>query len=217
VPIDGKGTRVDNRTPLTTPCTKEQVESLIQNARDGSTVALGQRVDASRSYLLAVARRSLPSSLQAKLSPSDLVQEAALEAHRDFAMFQGEQREELFAWLRRILLNNVANVRRHFEETAKRDVSLEVAWEQVASCAIVDLIHDPRTPCSQLVSLEQRNAMEEALSRLPADLRNAIELRNKEHLSFAEIGAQMKCSPSAARKLWARAIERLRHMLAYSL
>jgi len=151
--------------------------------------------------------------LQSKLSPSDLVQDTALEAHRDFSSFQGEQLEELLAWLRQILLNNVANARRHFEQTAKRNVSLEVPWGQVSG-AIINPINDCATPCSQLVSQEQKNAVEEALSRLPPDMKNAIELRNKWHLSFAEIGAQMERSPEAAHKLWARAIERLQQTLA---
>jgi RNA polymerase sigma-70 factor, ECF subfamily len=129
-----------------------------------------------------------------------------------FAGFQGEQLEELLAWMRRILLNNAANTRRRFEQTAKRNVLLKATWEQ-ATDAIVSPNHDPPTPCSRLISLEQRGLVEQAIAQLPAPMRRAIELRNKEHLSFTEIGEQLECSPAAARKLWARAIERLRQML----
>jgi hypothetical protein len=37
-----------------------------------------------------------------------------------------------------------------------------------------------------------------------------IELRNRERLTFAEVGQRMGRSAEAARKLWARAIELLR-------
>src|SRR5262245_14812240 len=100
---------------------------LITEARDGSTVALGQLLQHFRVYLLQVARAELQKDLQAKLSDADLVQQTFLEAQLDFTKFQGRRSEELLAWLKCILLNNVANANRHFRATGKRQVGREVS------------------------------------------------------------------------------------------
>lgn len=203
---------MDDREPSSAVLTEEQVESLIRDARDGCPVAFGKLVSASQGYLRSVARRSLPVSLQAKLSPSDLVQDTALEAQRDFPSFQGEQFAELLAWMRQILVHNVSNYTRHFEQTAKRNISREIGGDRAAQ-AIENLDVHTQTPSSQLASLEQRYAVQNVLSRLPEEMKTVIELRNKEGLSFNEIGERMQCSSAAARKMWARAIERMQHLL----
>ena len=81
-------------------------------ARAGSREALGQVLQACRGYLLLLAERELDPDLQTKGGASDLVQETFLEAQKDFANFQGNSEGELRAWLRQILLHNLANFTR---------------------------------------------------------------------------------------------------------
>src|SRR4051812_35536174 len=95
-------------------------------AQAGSRDALGQALEACRGYLLLIAQQELDPELQAKGSASDLVQQTFLEAQRDFAGFQGATQEALQAWMRRLLLNNLANFRRDLHRD-KRRVSREVA------------------------------------------------------------------------------------------
>src|SRR6516162_6479595 len=102
-------------------------------ARTGSSEALGQALQACRGYLLLLAKRELDPDLRAKGGASDLVQETFLEAQRDFAHFHGNSAEELRAWLRRLLLNNVANFTRQYRERAKRQVGREVSLEAAGS------------------------------------------------------------------------------------
>ena len=192
--------------------TKEQVEVWIQDARNGCTIALGQLVNASQAYLRSVAIRRLPNALNSKVSPSDLVQDTALDAHRDFTNFQGERLEELLAWLRQILLHNQSSSSRHFERTAKRGVSREISGDWAAN-AFASLGADAQTPSCEMVSRERQYEIEKVLSQLPDKMKTVIELRNKENLSFAEIGVRIQCSTNAASKLWARAIERMQQLL----
>src|SRR5438105_3396849 len=98
----------------------------LQEAQAGSRDALGRALEACRAYLLLIARHEMPADLRAKGGASDLVQETFLEAQRDFAQFQGQTAEELQAWLRRLLLNNIANFVRRYRETDKRDARREV-------------------------------------------------------------------------------------------
>ena len=48
------------------------------------------------------------------------------------------------------------------------------------------------------------------MERLPEDYRRVIQLRYREGLSFEQIGEVLERTPNSARKLWARAIERLK-------
>lgn len=193
-------------------CTREELDAWLADARRGSEFALGQLLSAAKRYLLAIANRSLPEALRAKLSPSDLVQETSLEAFQDFTAFDGQHFDELLAWLRMILLNNIANSVRYFEQTQKRQVSREVPLD--GPYRAEGSLADPGpSPSKDLISHEREQELQRALERLPAEMKSAIVLRNREHLSFAEIGAQLHRSSEAARKLWARAIERLQQEL----
>src|SRR4051794_37421346 len=93
------------------------VADWLPGARAGAPEALGQLLEAWRGYLLVVAQRELDPDLRAKGGASDLVQETFLEAQRDFPRFHGDSEAELLAWLRRLLLNNVANFTRSYRGT----------------------------------------------------------------------------------------------------
>src|SRR3954471_13867274 len=103
---------------------------LLDAARSGSREALGQLLESCRGYLLIVANGEMDVDLQAKEGASDRVQETFLEAQRDFGQFHGTSEPELLAWLRRLLLNNVANFTRRYRTTAKRSVEREAAHDQ---------------------------------------------------------------------------------------
>ena len=84
-----------------------------------SAAAFGEVFEACRAYLLAVADRELDADLRAKGGASDIVQETFMEAHRDITQFHGTSDEELRAWLRRLLLNNVSNFRRRYQSSTE--------------------------------------------------------------------------------------------------
>src|SRR5215204_7472724 len=96
-------------------------------ARAGSREALGKLLEATRQYLHTIAQQELDADLRAKNSPSDLVQEAFVEAQRAFGHFQGDTEAELLAWLRQLLLHRVGKLRRSFRDTQKRRLAREVA------------------------------------------------------------------------------------------
>lgn len=184
-------------------------------ARAGSREALGQLLEACRGYLLRIANEGLGTDLQAKGGASDLVQETFLEAHRDFARFHGSTEAELLAWLRCLLLNNVANFARGYRATEKRQVQREVPLRagDSSSAGEAGLVADTGSPSTEAMAHEKAEAVARALERLPEDYRRVITLRNQERREFDEIGQLMNRSTDAARRLWSRAIERLEHEL----
>ncbi len=181
----------------------------LHAARAGSEEALGRLLDACRNYLLRVANARLEARLRRTLAPADVVQQTFLEAHRDFKHFQGETETELLAWLRRILLNTLANMKRDLK-AQKRQHGRERSLEDLAGSA---LVAPDSAPGAGLIAQEERSQLQMALEQLPADYREVILLRHREELSFGAIGQRMNRSAEAARKLWARAIEQLQKIL----
>jgi RNA polymerase sigma-70 factor (ECF subfamily) len=180
-------------------------------ARAGSGEALGQVLETFRAYLLLVADRELDPELRAKGGASDLVQETFLEAHRDFAQFHGASVDDLRAWLRRLLLNNVANFTRDYRQRAKREVGREVPLEGCGSSHErgAGLAADGISPSGEAVAHEQAEALARAMKALPPDYRQVLALRHEEQLTFEDIGQRMQRTANAARMLWLRAVERL--------
>src|SRR5437870_12386577 len=89
-------------------------EFLLIQARAGDAAALGRLLELYRNYLRLQARALIGAGLRVRLDPSDLVQETLLEAHRDFVGFTGQTEGEVVAWLRRILVHNLADqIKRH--------------------------------------------------------------------------------------------------------
>jgi RNA polymerase sigma-70 factor (ECF subfamily) len=186
-------------------------DACIAQARAGSAKALGRLLEACRSYLLLIANHELGPGLRAKVAPSDLVQETCLEAHRDFGQFRGVSEPELYAWLRQVLLHNLGHLRQRYA-AQRRDVGMEQARD--ADDSGEDLLDraaaDTPSPSSHVRAQEEQELLERALARLSEDHRQAILLRHREYLSFAEIGRRMGRSEDAAQKLWTRAVESLR-------
>jgi RNA polymerase sigma-70 factor, ECF subfamily len=185
---------------------------LLAAAHGGSREALGRALEGCRRYLLAIAERQLDPELRSKGGASDLVQETFLEAQRNFARFQGSSPDELRAWLRQVLLCNVGTFTRRYRYTTKRSVGREVALAAEDSSADVgpDLAGSTLTPSGVAIENEQTAALRRALERLPEDYRRVVVLRFEENRSFEEIGRLTDRSAEAARKIWSRAVERLR-------
>jgi RNA polymerase sigma-70 factor (ECF subfamily) len=195
----------------------QDVAPWLRTAREGSPEALGEALEACRTYLLLIANRELDPQVQAKGGASDLVQETFLEAQRDLSAFRGKSEAEWRAWLREMLLHNLANFSRRYRDTDKREVAREVAV--VTSDGSMSgwcgeyLPADTPSPSMEAMAHERADALAAALERLPVDYRLVIGLRYQEGRTFAEIAQAMQRSENAVRKLWFRAIERLQEEL----
>jgi RNA polymerase sigma-70 factor, ECF subfamily len=181
-------------------------------ARAGSKEALGQILADCRAYLLLIAGQELDPILRAKAGASDVVQDTMLEASRDFEHFHGTTEEELRAWLRRLLLHNLADLRRHYGDDGKRDVGREfpLAAAGPAADPWLAVENGDSSPSARAIRQEQVEAMYRAIDRLPDDYQQVISYRYQKQLPFDEIGRRMERSVNAVEKLWARAIARLR-------
>ena len=201
------------RARAMTPDAK-RINDYLPAARAGCPAALGQMLQASRRYLLWIAKRELDIDLQPKAGASDIVQDTMLEAQRDFGRFRGESEKELLAWLRRLLLNNLSNFTRRFH-TSKRQLDHERSLQTAGGPRDTDggLVASSVSPAQQVLKREEFELVRQAMARLPEDYQKVLKLWQEEELSFEEIGKLLDRSPNAARMLWVRAIERLQKEL----
>src|SRR5262245_46647269 len=193
------------------------LEPLLDRARAGEAGALGMVLERYRPYLTLLARLEVGRRLQGKADEADLVQDAFLEAARQFDRFRGRGEPELTAWLRRILAGCLAMLARRYYGTQARDVRLEraLADDLDRSSRALDggLIAPGSSPSQGASRREQAVLLADALQRLPADYREVIVLRSLEGLTFPEVAARMGRTPVSVERLWSRALPRLKQAL----
>lgn len=169
-----------------------------------------------RSCLHLLARLGLDGRLQAKLDPSDIVQETLLQAHRAADQFRGTTSAELAAWLRQILARNLAHAARDFgrdKRDATRERSLEAVLDDAAAGIADQLAADQSSPSERAERTEQLERLAAALPTLPDDQRDAVILHYWENRSLAEIARQLGRSPAAVAGLLHRGLVALRAKL----
>lgn len=167
-------------------------------------------LESCRRFLLSVATLELPNDLQAKGGASDLVQQTLASAVQCRHQFRGTTLAELRSWLRAILQSEAAVFRRRYLKTAARDVRREVPLA-------ASLTQDDHSPVAVVLHEENTERLTVALSQLTTEQQQAVVLRLENDLSFAEIGVRLGRSEEAARKLFTRALDRLRNRLSDSV
>jgi RNA polymerase sigma-70 factor (ECF subfamily) len=169
-----------------------------------------------REYLSLLARLQVAQRFQAKIDLSGVVQMTLWEAHRAMDQLRGQAEGQRVAWLRRILVNNLADELRKLG-AAKRDVarerSLEVALEDSSSKLEAFLAAEQSSPSVKAIRQEQLLNMARALATLPENQRMAVELHHLKSLPLADIAQEMKLSKPAVAGLLHRGLKNLRQQL----
>ena len=194
-----------------------RAEDLLRQAREGGPEPIGQLLHLYRNYLLVLATTQFDRRLRRRVSPSDLVQEAMLAAHRDFEQFNGQSERQFLAWLRQILIHCLHRAIEMHLKTKMRDVRCEISIENVSaaldrsSVNLADLLIDPApSPSAPMQQRENAVAFANQLAALRPQYRDVIIMRNLQGLSFEDIARQMQRNPGAVRMLWLRAVDKLR-------
>jgi RNA polymerase sigma-70 factor (ECF subfamily) len=195
-------------------------EQLLARARQDRGEHLGVLLNLYRNYLRLLAQTQIDLHLHGRVDPSDLVQETMLEAFRDFGQFRGGTEAELLAWLRRILLHNLAGLVEKHLKAKKRDARREVPLHRLVaemeeSSEKIDaaLVSRGTSAGTRNRRREQVALLADQLARMKADYREVIVLRNLEGLAFEEVARRMGRSTGAVRMLWLRALDRLKQLL----
>lgn len=179
----------------------------------------GWSLDNYRDYLLLLARLHLGPRLQAKLDPSDLVQETLLKAHQQRQAFRGQTEQEWAAFLRRILANTLADAARHFgrdKRNVGREQPIGIDLEQSSARLEAWLAAEQSSPSERVQRQELLLRLGTAMAQLPEDQRIAVMMRYLQQPAspVIEIAATLERTPKAVSGLIARGLTRLRQFLS---
>jgi RNA polymerase sigma-70 factor (ECF subfamily) len=159
-------------------------ELLVLRAQTGDPEALNVLFESCRKSLYCRALRILARPQDAE----DAVQEAMLAAFRRLHQFQ--RRAEFLTWATRIVINAALM---HIRKTRTKPT---VSWDHVdgefGGASFSEYLKDPQpTPEEQLQGLEHREMLEDALNKLPIEMRRAIELCKSADHSLKEAASAL--------------------------
>jgi RNA polymerase sigma-70 factor (ECF subfamily) len=164
----------------------------------------------------------LNARLRGRIDPSDVVQDAFLEAsaHRE-TFFKSSGPTPLFLWLRGIVANKLLALHRHHLGTRMRDAARELSGDRAhagpdaTSAALIAHLSGHATgPRTAAARAEVKARLHEALQQLDAIDREVLALRHFEQLSNGEAANVLGIQERAAAKRYVRALKRLKDLLA---
>ncbi len=139
----------------------------------------------------------------------DIAQETFIRAYRALGQFRGES--QFYTWLYRIAVNTAKKQLLELKRDPVVTMSaLESDRDDETSSAERELIEqatDTETPEAVLASKEIASAVNTAMEALPAELRQAITLREIDGLSYDDIAQALDCPIGTVRSRIFRARE----------
>ncbi|MBI3406981.1 MAG: sigma-70 family RNA polymerase sigma factor [Planctomycetes bacterium] len=191
-----------------------EVRGLLQQVRDGDRGALDVLLARHRSYLLDVVQLRMDQKLRARIDPSDVVQEAQLEAAQRIEDYLGREPMPFHIWLRKTAYENLLRLRRQHVEAECRSVEKQIALPDNSSAmlALKILSREPN-PGNQAVEQELARRLRHAIAQLPEVDAEIVLMRNLEGLTNLETAQVLDLEPAATSKRYGRAILKLRQLL----
>jgi RNA polymerase sigma-70 factor (ECF subfamily) len=185
--------------------------------RDGQQ-ALAAEFSRHRERLRRMVDFRLDARLRGRVSASDVLQEAYIDALKRLPHFQADPDVPFFIWLRTVTVQRLIDVHRQHLGAKGRDAAREVRLGrgdsiEASSEKMVAIIGDLTSPSQAAQRAEIMGSLREAIDRLDPTDREVLALRHFEELSNQEVAALLGIQTAAASKRYVRAIERLKDAL----
>jgi RNA polymerase sigma-70 factor (ECF subfamily) len=198
-----------------------EVARLIERAVDGDQQLWGQLLERCRARLRKMIVLRLDPRLQGRVDPSDVIQEAFLDASRRLPEYAREAEPmPFFLWLRFLAGQRILEQHRRHLGARARDAGREVSLyrgpmpEATSAAIAAQLLGHHTSPSQAAIRAERKLRLQEALNRMDPIDREVLILRHYEQLSNGEAGLVLGLDKSAASKRYARALIRLKDLLA---
>lgn len=156
-----------------------------------------------------------------ELSPDDILQETFVHAVRDIGACQATSHVSFFAWLKGVADNRVRDALKKAATKKRGGDRQQVRAVRLADATslrpLVELLSESiDSPSVDVASEEATKALQVALSALPDDQREAIQLRHIQGMELDEVAQRMDKTPAAVRGLVHRGKQALRDALGNS-
>jgi RNA polymerase sigma-70 factor (ECF subfamily) len=191
-----------------------ETERLLMQVRGGDRSAFERLLALHRAYLRQLVELRMDPRMRVRVDPSDVVQEAQIEAARRLDAYLGEGAMPFRLWLRQLAQDRLLMLRRRHVKAARRTVQQEVALPEQSSLALAQqLFAAGSSPSERLSQQELARRVHLAVGQLPDVDREVLLMRTFEGLSFEEVGFVLEIEAAAARKRHGRALLRLSRIL----
>ncbi|MBN9118845.1 MAG: sigma-70 family RNA polymerase sigma factor [Planctomycetes bacterium] len=195
-----------------------EIADLLAKVRAGDQQALAELFARHRDKLRRMVQLRLDHRLAGRVSASDVLQEAYIDAVKRIDHYFAKPDQSFFGWLRLVVGQRLADV--HREHLAqKRDAGQEVPIHRGAgpgadsACLAACLLGEGTSPSHAAAQTESFGRLEGALEQMDPLDREVLALRHFEELSNAETAAILGIQPAAASKRYVRALARLKQIL----
>jgi RNA polymerase sigma-70 factor (ECF subfamily) len=195
------------------------ISELLARLRQGEQQALADLFARYRDPLRRMIDVRLDHRLNGRVSPSDVLQEAYIDALKRVEHYFAKPDMPFFLWLRWVAGQRLIEVhRQHLGaqiRAAGQEISLDYAGIPAASsaCLAARLVEHLTSPSEAVVRAERFAMLEDALARMDHLDREVLTLRHFEEMGNAETAAVLGIQPAAASKRYVRALRRLKDIL----
>ena len=197
-----------------------ETDRLLPRVAQGDAEAWGALLQRHRRRLRRMVALRLDPRLQGRIDPSDVVQEAYLEASNRRAQYLQNPTMPFFLWLRFLAGQRLRVLHRKHLGARARDAGREIslcrgALPEASSAALAAQLlgHDTRAS-EAVVRAEMQLRLQEALNTMDPLDREVLALRHFEQLTTAEVAQVLDIKEKAAGKRYLRALKRLKDILA---
>src|SRR3954470_13982660 len=193
-------------------------EELIERAARGDDAARHLLLIQHRDRLKRMVAVRLDRRLAARVDPSNIVQEALLDAHRELSDYLRLRPLPVYPWLRQLAWERLLKWHRAHVHVRKRSVAREeprdLALPEESAVQLAHrLIAAGTSPSRRLIREEMRQRVRSVLETMSPQDREVLVMRHLEEMSAAEIAATLGITERAAKSRHTRALERLRSLL----
>jgi RNA polymerase sigma-70 factor (ECF subfamily) len=202
------------------PDQTSEVDQLLELAAKGDPGSWEALLGQSRQRLHRMVTFRLDQRLQGRVDPSDVLQDAYLEAWQDLGTYIRQPAMPFFLWLRGIAGNKLRELHRHHLGTQMRDPRREVSIfgsalsESTTAAIAANLMANLTGASEEAVRGELKLRLQDALNAMEPLDREVLALRHFEQLSPRETAAALGIKEKAAGMRYVRALRRLREILS---
>ncbi len=195
---------------------KNRSEEAVAKLREQGQSGLAELFTEHRERLRRMVDMRLDRRVAGRVDPSDVLQEAFVDASKQLERYLTDVPMPPFLWLRFLTGERLmATHRRHLGakmRDAKQEVSLRIhARPNVRSESLsFGLAGKLTSPSMAVARAELQDRLRKALDGLEPLDREILSLRHFEELTNAEAAEELEITTAAASKRYIRALERLR-------
>ena len=181
------------------------------------TSRLDEWLAVHRERLRSMVAMRLDHRLIGRIDPSDVIQEAFLEAAQRYPEYCRNPNLSPYLWLRFLTMQRLLILHRRHTQSKNRDAAREVRIDdapEISADGLARCLADSSTsPSGRAARADEVARLQQALGTLEPLDREILALRHFEQLTNREAAEVLGIRPGTASQRYFRAVERLREVL----